>query len=288
MAKNKSMAYQVKRELYSQLRFGESKYESKLKEDTNSPEGIFSKSTMDSYIKHSTAFANWTKATYGCKTLIDAYGHIQDYIDWRVSKGLSAWTVKLDASAIAKLYQVPAKDLGIKTPPRYRADITRSRKACEHDKHFSEARNEKAVLFGKGTGLRRSEIKALLKEDVYCRNGKTFVHVEKGKGGKTREVEVASGFEAHVLKCAAAAKKGEKIFAKDEIKNRMDEHSYRAEYAKTIYKQYERPLDSLSDKEKYYCRRDKKGCVYDRQAMLITSKNLGHNRINVIASNYLY
>ena len=48
------------------------------------------------------------------------------------------------------------------------------------------------------------------------------------------------------------------------------------------------PMNVLSDKEKYYCRKDKTGCVYDRQAMLITSKNLGHNRINVIASNYLY
>ncbi|WP_172807850.1 hypothetical protein [Christensenella intestinihominis] len=49
----------------------------------------------------------------------------------------------------------------------------------------------------------------------------------------------------------------------------------------------ERPMDGLDRKEKYYCRRDKKGIVYDRQAMLYVSRQLGHNRVSVIAGNYL-
>ena len=66
-----------------------------------------------------------------------------------------------------------------------------------------------------------------------------------------------------------------------------DIHSYRAEYATAIYLSYARPLDQLTQKEKYYCRNDKKGIVYDRAAMLEASKALGHNRISVVGEHYL-
>ena len=41
-------------------------------------------------------------------------------------------------------------------------------------------------------------------------------------------------------------------------------------------------------KEKYFMRNDRKGDVYDREAMEKVSKQLGHNRIDVIAGHYLY
>ena len=41
-------------------------------------------------------------------------------------------------------------------------------------------------------------------------------------------------------------------------------------------------------KEKYFMRADRKGDVYDREAMEKVSKQLGHNRIDVIAGHYLY
>lgn len=36
-----------------------------------------------------------------------------------------------------------------------------------------------------------------------------------------------------------------------------------------------------------YCRGDRKGTWLDKNAMLMASKALGHNRISIIASNYL-
>ena len=41
-------------------------------------------------------------------------------------------------------------------------------------------------------------------------------------------------------------------------------------------------------KERYIMRKERAGEVYDKQAMEIVSKNLGHNRISVIAQSYLY
>ena len=41
-------------------------------------------------------------------------------------------------------------------------------------------------------------------------------------------------------------------------------------------------------KERYIMRKERAGEVYDKQAMEIVSKNLGHNRISVIAQSHLY
>ena len=38
----------------------------------------------------------------------------------------------------------------------------------------------------------------------------------------------------------------------------------------------------------FYCRRDLKGVIYDRQALFIASENLGHNRESVIVEHYLW
>lgn len=43
-----------------------------------------------------------------------------------------------------------------------------------------------------------------------------------------------------------------------------------------------------SELERYYCRLDKRGIIYDRKAMKTALKELGHNRINVIAGHYLW
>ena len=40
--------------------------------------------------------------------------------------------------------------------------------------------------------------------------------------------------------------------------------------------------------DRYVMRKDRAGEVLDKLAMEITSKMLGHNRINVIAQSYLY
>ena len=50
--------------------------------------------------------------------------------------------------------------------------------------------------------------------------------------------------------------------------------------------QLARPLDTLARKEKYFCKRDRRGVVYDRRAMLQVSRQLGHNRISVIVGHY--
>lgn len=94
-------------------------------------------------------------------------------------------------------------------------------------------------------------------------------------------------YQKHVLSCAKRVKPGELIFQKGQIKNRMDEHAYRREYAQKKYEQLARSVEELPRKERYICRKDKKGVVYDKKAMRKVSNNLGHERISVIAQSYI-
>ncbi|MBQ8999825.1 MAG: hypothetical protein IJ086_14210, partial [Clostridium sp.] len=62
----------------------------------------------------------------------------------------------------------------------------------------------------------------------------------------------------------------------DHIPDRLGCHRFRAEYAETMYNQY---LQEHGTSEQW------RG--YDREAMLYTSRNLGHNREDVVKYNYL-
>ncbi|MBQ0092262.1 MAG: hypothetical protein KBS45_02905, partial [Clostridiales bacterium] len=75
-----------------------------------------------------------------------------------------------------------------------------------------------------------------------------------------------------------------RVFRK--IHSAFDEHSYRALYAARFYKQIARPVKEIPREDRYYCRKDLKGLVLDKAAMLEISHSLGHNRIDVIAEHY--
>ncbi len=299
--KNKSMKWQVEEILLAKLCIGQSKHEAKKREKDRIKEensitgeekkervkldGIYSWSTYNCYKKKALAFAEWAKKTYGCKTLEASKNHVQDYLDYRMAMNLSAWTIKLDASAITKLYGIKAENLNIHTPDRKRCDIKRSRLECKHDKHISKENNKDIIGFCKGTGLRRHELDAITPEDIRIETDGLTVHVKRGKGGKSRDVKVLGEFYDYVEKYIGKPS-NEPIFKK--IPNNLDIHSYRAEYACARYAKLARPLESLTKEQKYYCKGDMKGIIYDKKAMLDVSENLGHHRINVIASNYLW
>jgi hypothetical protein len=79
----------------------------------------------------------------------------------------------------------------------------------------------------------------------------------------------------------------------------MDVHAYRADYAGALYKAHARRIEDipkdrinkgtgrLYSSEVYNCRKDERGKKLDKRAMLLVSKALGHNRLNVAADFYL-
>ena len=277
-----SLVYQVQTVFDGMLAIGDSKYLAKC--SGCSYAHIYSWNTYRAYLKHACYFVNWCKKTYGCKTVADCQPHVADWMQTR--RDLSAYTQKLDLSALAKLYQCKTEDFNVTTPSRKRADIRRSRGPVKRDAHFNEDLHKELVSFCRSTGLRRAELKALRGTALYQdEHGQFFLHVTSGtKGGKDRYAPIVGDVELVRRLCTDAGI--EKVFAT--IPSAADIHSYRADYAKRIYLKNARPLSELNKKEIYFCRRDRKGVLLDKAAMRIASNALGHNRISVIAGHYLH
>ena len=284
MSNNKSLAFQIRGKLKVKLALGVKRHE--VKDENGYSPYIHSRTTYQNYVKHSLLFAKWVKKNFGIKDIDDMDIYTRMYLEYRIARGLSAWTVALDAAAIAKLYGCHIADLEVELPKRKRSEIKRSRgRVCD----FNEKRHQTVVDFCKGTGLRRHELLMIRRSEVWSEGKDVFVFVRQGKGGKSRIVPVRRGYEQPVLNTAAKCRNDDdKLFNKRDVPCRMPVHKYRAMYAKAQYERLARPIDQIPKKDRYICRKDKAGTIYDKKAMADVSKMLGHNRIEVIAASYLY
>lgn len=281
-----SLTKQIEYELLSKFTPGQSKHKAKIEARKNKTalENIYSDKTLQDYMRQCNIFAKYCKEKHRCKTIAECYKYVNEWLQSRIDEGKSASTLALDKASVAKLYSV-SSTVFIKTPKRERKNIKNSRYETESSKHFSKEKHKDLIEFNKSVGLRPSEIKLLTGDALFYKNGEPYVHVTRGtKGGKIRDTMVI-GNVALVEKMMKAAGKN-KVF--NYVPKASTLHRYRAMYACELYKMLARPIDSIPRKEKYICRKDMKGVVWDKKAMLEVSRNLGHERISVIAGHYLY
>lgn len=290
MSKNShSLVFQVRESLRGRLAIGESKHDAKASGEYK--KRIYSWQTFYTYQDICVQFVRYCKALDpSCRRLADCRKYAGVWLQ-ETDAGCSAWTQKLRRAALAKLYGCRSTEFP-PAEPRKREDIKRSRGKAARDAHFSEKNNADIVQFARQTGLRRSELAALTGRDLKLDEiGRVCVYVRRGKGGRQRLAPVIGNVE-HVKHLMDEAGDG-KIF--DSVPSGMDVHSYRREYAQAMYNALERDLSGLQRSEKYYCRGDKKGRIYDREALKATSAALGHgghdrkgrDRLGVIVSHYL-
>lgn len=290
--KNKeSLVRQVQKVLENKLAIGESKHvDKKLHAHRDK---IYSWNTFRTYMKHSNYFVTYCKENHGCKTLDQCRSYVDEWLQIRIDAGLSAYTQKLEASALAKLYGCSTTDF-IKTETRNRNDIVRSRGGKVRDTNFNEERHKDLVDFCRSTGLRRSELESLRGDQLLKKDDQYYIRVI-GKGGRYREAPVIGNIDLVVNKMISAG--SDKVWGI--VSNAADIHSYRSDYATAIYKMHARPIDQIPyDKinkgtgrkyqsEVYHCRGDQKGQKMDKAAMLEASYALGHNRISVVGEHYI-
>ena len=275
----KSLQRQVVERLSSMCRYGQSRYRDK--QTGNAESGIYSRSTYETYAREAKAFARWVEQTHAEHNIDAARAYAKEYIQQRnADPKLSAWSVKTSAAALGKLYNCKTTDFG-PTRGRSREDITRSRGEATRDKHFSEDRHMDLVNFCKGTGLRRHEVEKVIGTDFNKEHGTITV---KGKGGKVREVKVLPEYREQIAAKMERAGSG-KVWGK--VSSAADIHAYRSQYATALYNRIARPIDQIPPQDRYFCRGDKAGIVYDRKAMELVSKCMGHTRVSVIAAHYL-
>ena len=254
----------------------------------NGTDLIHSHRTYKTYIASVDHFADWCK-DQKILTIDEAKARVPEYIAERLADGKSAFTVSKDTAAIAKAMDCRMTDLKVNLPSRRRSDIKNNRQDPTKREHFSEKNHRQLVDFCKSTGLRRDELAHLRGTDIKTVNDKTYITLERkdsgSKGGKFRTVEII-GNKENVISMMQTAGSG--LVFPDGIPGGANIHHYRGDYAKALYREYARPLESLSRHDLYCCRGAEKGMRYDRQALIITSKNLGHNREDVVVNNYFY
>lgn len=330
---NRDLHQQAYDRLKGMQSFGDSKSEDKKYDrdhDTDTTAGkIYSYSTYKTYWKHTKYFLKWVQKTHPeIKKLDKAEKLVPEWLQTRVDENLSAWTVQTEAAALNKLYGIKTDDPKRFQPPqRRKEDIVRSRGTKERDKHFSEKKNEELVNFCKGCGFRRNVLEKLIGSDLYDRNKvesalekaradgdqpmvkactdalKTFPDKEyfvlhrNDKGGKTRISPIVGPNTDKIVERMKNTAPDEKVW--QYVSGNCDVHGYRADYATYLYKEYARPIEELSFKNKikcadgkyrseiYTCRGDEAGKKLDRQAIGVISIALGHNREDTAISNYV-
>ena len=265
---------------------GSKRSEDKSEADTKNK--IYSKATFKTYKQQFKHFADWLeKAHPEAETLEDARAFVDDYLRHLIELERSAYSISTAKAAIAKIMGVEATQF-IATPPRLRADIKRSRGEAVRDKHISDKKEEELARFTSATGLRRKEMTMIRAEDLFFENGQAYLNITRGtKGGKSRVAKIVGKTEEETKDIVKwiQSKQG-RLFNK--LSSNYDNPYYRATYANRLYNQLKRDIEDIPTQERYVMRKERAGEVYDKQAMLMVSNALGHNRISVIAQSYLY
>ena len=134
-------------------------------------------------------------------------------------------------------------------------------------------------------------------QDTLLFDEEYFTHVRNGKGGRERLSPIIGRFAGQIIGRIRETPAEEKVW--QYVNTNADIHGYRAEYATAIYKTHARPIQDIPydrvhrgtgrryQSEVYTCRKDEAGKKLDKAAMLVCSKALGHNRISVVADNYI-
>lgn len=310
---NPKLVKEIENNLNQRSAYGQSRHEAKR--DGSDKEKIFSKQTMKNYKQFGKQFAKFVyEQAPTCRHIKQAKKYIDPFIQSLIDKNYSPYTIKSYKASLSKIYG--GDYCTVQTPARERKNITKNREN-KWKGHFSELKNRDLVEFAKATGLRRSEIEALTYGDLTAMNiGDSFadilqsekayskgypsgkiqpsdtvpaIKVQQGKGGKSRVAPILNSdiYDRLLNQLKENPKlKNEKIFGT--VPKYAPIHQYRQEYACELYKTFEREsIPPFKDGEYYHCRKDKAGVSYDRRAMKMVSRCMGHNRVNVIAEHYL-
>lgn len=263
--------------------FGDSKRLDKLENPEDFARKIYSFSTYQTYFKHIKYFIKWIQKEHPeIKTLKKAEKFVPEWLQTRVDKGLSAWTIQTEEAALNKLYQIKLDDENRFQPPRrLKENIVRSRGTKKRDAHFSEVNNEELINFCKACGFRRNVLERLTGSDLLDRAKaetafaeaqkagnealaeallvglKTFPEQDyfilhrRDKGGKTRLSPIVGPQKDAVVQRMKATLPSEKVW--QYVSSNCDVHGYRADYATFLYKQYARPIEQMDYHKKIRC-----------------------------------
>lgn len=253
-------------------------------------EYIYSSKTYETYHNECKRFAVWCRKTHPeVKHLKQCKQYVNEYLEHQISLNKSPWTLTTQKAALAKLFDVDYNSF-IGTPPRERSKIKRSRNSVSRDKNISAETEKFLSTITSATGLRRNELCKITGDSLrYDSSGRPYLHIIRGsKGGRIRDALLIGATPEETEYIVGLFKSAGKMKLLPKVSSAYDNHRYRAEYAKRLYQHFARNIDEIPKKERIYLRKDRKGEILDRRCLKYISSCLGHSRIDVLYSNYLY
>lgn len=252
------------------------------------PDKIYVDTTLRTYRQGCNRFCDYLETiTVKTRDLDALQPYVQPFAGWLIAQGYSAYTIHTWVSAVCKVLGLTLSDYTL--PRRERRNVKRSRLPVKSDAHFAPYKHQDLIIFCRCVGPRNYKELQHIRGSDLCQleDGSYAVHIVKGKGGKERYAPVyGSPDEIDLAVSLMRAAGNDPVFP--HVHSAADIHSYRAEYACRVYKAHARPIAEIPRKERYICRKDMAGTIYDKQAMLIASVALGHSRLDVIALSYLW
>ncbi len=201
------------------------------------------------------------------------------YLTKRLAEGKSAWTLKMERSALRLFFGRRDLAAEVALPARRRDQITRSRQAAVRDRDFDSAHWQALLTFLDATGLRRSEAQRVHARDVSTTPGGELVVAVIGKGGKHRVVPILSQHAEAIRALVAQRRPEERLFPR--IPSHLDVHAHRRAFAQSTYCQASDGR-RLPPSDRRLTAND-----VDSGAARVTSQALGHNRTDVTTTHYL-
>ena len=308
--KHKNIKIQLNKRLNSLLRIGESKHQAKQEykqycQDNNikwNPAktiGIHSIATAEAYRQTINEFGDWLKDNHKeVRSLEQINKNISyEYLKYKESQGNSAWSVSKDMSALNKCLNLGLNKAEGHLKERSYKDVSRSREERDHDKKYNPNNYKDQILLAKAFGVRRETIYGgqYQSKDIslYKNNDNIFIRVIE-KGGRYRETQCLKSYQGDILK-AFNVLEGDPInkeefislynsssnYLFDEYTTKIDNHSFRGEYATLRYEE----LINQKQEQGETIKNDFRG--YDKELILKVSQELGHNRPSVVVEHYL-
>jgi integrase len=279
------MDYQLHQRMQEMSCIGESRHQAKKEyseiygsNTSNRTVGIHSFKTYDAYKQTSKEFVKYIRQNY--KDIKDVNQITKEvaiiYLQNRQRDGKSAYTISKDMAAINKLFNfyITKKEAGIKE--RTYKDVKRSREEKVNDTKYNPQNYKYQIIFAKATGCRRQSVLKVKPEDfIYDKNGLPQKVYLKEKGGRKRLATIIKEYQSELKLFLGKKVNDEPIF--DKYTKKIDNHAFRAEYAKNRYKE----LVSQKGKDNM----DFRG--YDKECLEKLTQDMGHNRIDIVVYHYL-
>lgn len=284
--RKKNLKIQLNQSLDGKLAIGTSRHKAK-QENGGQSDKIHSIGTADNYRKSINNFGNWLRDNkpeiWATKDLSSVDKSVaNEYLQYQRDRGLKSASISRDLAAINKVLNLDLskKDAGIEKRSIY--DIKRSRN--ETNSRLTDSMresNREQILMAQATGCRRASMTKLEKEHFIIdkQSGLPVGVYLTEKGGKERVAPILREYQQAVGEILDSKAPGCPLF--DSYSSRIDNHSFRAEYAEKRYQEITEQYELMGREIK----EDYRG--YDPDILREVSQNLGHNRLDVVEEHYI-